>query len=210
MYALCVYIWCPHIYICVCTSLTGGNFFLHSMDRERRSACMFSRSFFTASGLLVDIFTLIQHWFNSNEWLINQLKRPGCFGSSARHINNPRCCTYINKRVCVQPRTLLCVTHMTIIMLIVTVEMIFMTYIIYKRASRLSFIIFSSFLDPIMPVRKMTRQIRRHFRKHWPDPQRGRGYGAPARRSAALQRFHWLLDARGLGKVTNERRYCFI
>lgn len=38
------------------TSLTGGNFFLHSMDRERRSVCMFSSSFFTASGLLVDIF----------------------------------------------------------------------------------------------------------------------------------------------------------
>lgn len=37
------------------TSLTGGNFFLHSMDRDRRSVCMFSSSFFTASGLLVDI-----------------------------------------------------------------------------------------------------------------------------------------------------------
>lgn len=29
---------------------------MHSMDRERRSVCMFSSSFFTASGLLVDIF----------------------------------------------------------------------------------------------------------------------------------------------------------
>lgn len=38
------------------TSLTGGNFFLHSMDRDRRSVCMFSSNFFTASGLLVDIF----------------------------------------------------------------------------------------------------------------------------------------------------------
>lgn len=38
------------------TSLTGGNFFLHSMDRDRRSVCMFSNNFFTASGLLVDIF----------------------------------------------------------------------------------------------------------------------------------------------------------
>lgn len=38
------------------TSLTGGNFFLHSIDRDRRSVCMFSSNFFTASGLLVDIF----------------------------------------------------------------------------------------------------------------------------------------------------------
>lgn len=45
---------------CVCpwrrlkhTSLTGGNFFLHSSDKARRSLCIFSRSFFTASGLLV-------------------------------------------------------------------------------------------------------------------------------------------------------------
>lgn len=38
------------------TSLTGGNFFLHSMERDRRSVCMFSSNFFTASGLLVDIF----------------------------------------------------------------------------------------------------------------------------------------------------------
>lgn len=29
---------------------------MHSMDRERRSVCMFSSNFFTASGLLVDIF----------------------------------------------------------------------------------------------------------------------------------------------------------
>lgn len=35
------------------TSLTGGNFFLHSRLRPRRSPCMFSSSFFTASGLLV-------------------------------------------------------------------------------------------------------------------------------------------------------------
>lgn len=35
------------------TSLTGGNFFLHSSDRARRSLCMFSSSFLTASGLLV-------------------------------------------------------------------------------------------------------------------------------------------------------------
>lgn len=36
--------------------MTGGNFFLHSIDRDRRSVCMFSTNFFTASGLLVDIF----------------------------------------------------------------------------------------------------------------------------------------------------------
>lgn len=35
------------------TSLTGGNFFRHSRLRPRRSPCMFSSSFFTASGLLV-------------------------------------------------------------------------------------------------------------------------------------------------------------
>lgn len=35
------------------TSLTGGNFFRHSRLRLRRSPCMFSSSFFTASGLLV-------------------------------------------------------------------------------------------------------------------------------------------------------------
>lgn len=35
------------------TSLTGGNFFLHSRDKARKSLCIFSSSFFTASGLLV-------------------------------------------------------------------------------------------------------------------------------------------------------------
>lgn len=29
---------------------------MHSMERERKSVCMFSSNFFTASGLLVDIF----------------------------------------------------------------------------------------------------------------------------------------------------------
>lgn len=33
--------------------MTGGNFFLHSSDKARRSLCIFSSSFFTASGLLV-------------------------------------------------------------------------------------------------------------------------------------------------------------
>lgn len=35
------------------TSLTGGNFFLHSRDKALKSLCIFSSSFFTASGLLV-------------------------------------------------------------------------------------------------------------------------------------------------------------
>lgn len=33
--------------------MTGGNFFLHSSDKARRSLCIFSSSFLTASGLLV-------------------------------------------------------------------------------------------------------------------------------------------------------------
>lgn len=69
---------CPKL-----TSLTGGNFFLHSRDKARKSLCIFSSSFFTASGLLVpDMIhqTIIQYLSGANELQHCQLL--GATGSS--------------------------------------------------------------------------------------------------------------------------------
>lgn len=64
------------------TSLTGGNFFLHSRDRALRSPCMFSSSFLTASGLLVlDMIHQVPSQFPSGANELRHCQLPGATGN---------------------------------------------------------------------------------------------------------------------------------
>lgn len=77
--------------------MTGGNFFLHSMDRERRSVCMFSSNFLTAWGLLVDIFDGVFGYMEKEK------KETKIFlwreGGAIRGLRNASCLPPMNRRV---------------------------------------------------------------------------------------------------------------
>lgn len=144
-----IYIIDPHI--CMYMYLFDWREFLLALHGERAQIRLhvlqeFLHRFRTAGRHLHTHSTLIQLLLMIN----NSMKPSGiCFGSSARHINIARCrSTHINKRVCLQPHALSCVAHMIIIMLIVMIERLCMMFMIYTCASRLSFMFFSSFLDP--------------------------------------------------------------
>lgn len=65
------------------TSLTGGNFFLHSRDRALKSLCMFSSSFLTASGLLVlDMVRQVPSQFPSGANELRHCQLPGTTANS--------------------------------------------------------------------------------------------------------------------------------
>lgn len=67
------------------TSLTGGNFFLHSRDKARKSLCIFSSSFFTASGLLVpDMIHQVPSQFLSGANELRHCQLLGAPGSSGQ------------------------------------------------------------------------------------------------------------------------------
>ena len=55
---------------------------MHSMERDRRSVCMFSSNFFTASGLLVDIFDGV---FDGNLGETSNVKECGSTAAPTSH-----------------------------------------------------------------------------------------------------------------------------
>lgn len=75
---------------------------MHSMDRERRSVCMFSSNFFTASGLLVDIFEA-----SSALQRRKRRKQKSSFGGeeTTRRLRNASCLPPMNRRVTVNPNS---------------------------------------------------------------------------------------------------------